>query len=690
MNDAADVIARVAAALEDADGEGALARCEPALAAIDPDDPLRPALEALCGAARATLARHRQGLIDRERLDMLSRASFEGLIMHVDGVVVDANERFAEIVGYAPDEIVGLNALDVMVAPESRPEVLRRMTEGIEGSYVIVGIRKDGSRFPAELDSKQGHLGERPVRVVGVRDITERERTERRLRESEARLQRLIGHTFDVMNISRNGVVIEISGDVEALFGVPPEHFRGRPVQDYVAPESREIVRAITAEQREGPYEASILHADGSSVPVMIVSTPATLDGEDVRIAGIRDLRATLQADEDRRDLEQQVERAQRLESLGVLAGGIAHDFNNLLVSILGNADLLRADVTTPAQVKHLDGIVSASQRAAELTAQMLAYAGEGDLGQRTAIGLEALVGELRTLLQASLSKKATLELDFSKEQNLVLADRGALGQVVLNLLTNASDAIGDRSGTIRVSTRRVRDPGPAWYGALGATALAGDWVLLEVSDTGEGMDPATQARIFEPFFTTKPQGHGLGLAACLGIVRGHGGAIRVESRPGEGTHFYVLLPRARAVDAAVSPADPHASSLPLPRAVLVVDDEVAIRSFVRSALEWADFTVDEAGDGEEALARLAAHDFDLVLLDVTMPKLDGVEVVRRLRDQGDDVPVILTSGYSDVGVETRLAPGSFQGFLRKPYRVQHLYDAIRQVLPNALDGEPG
>ena len=687
MTDATDPVREAAMALAASDPAAALTLCEAALADLLTSAPARATLGALASTARAMLEAQERSRHTQEHLDMFSRASFEGLLMHVDGVVVAANARFEEIVGFDRGEVLGLNALQIMVAPESQPEVLRRMQGGIEGAYVITGVRKDGTRFPAELHSKQGHLGERPVRVVGVRDVTERERTQKNLRESEERLRRLLRHTFDVTTVSADGVVIDVEGDLEGIFGLGPEAIIGRSVVDFVTPSVRDKVESIFREQREGPYEAEILHADGTVVPLRVVSTRATLDGQVVRIAGLKDERASRQAELDKQSLERKVERAQRLESLGVLAGGIAHDFNNLLVGILGNADLMRTHVSDPALLAYLDGIVAASNRAAELTSQMLAYAGRGGMEGRRPVVFEGLVEELGSLLQVSTNKKTRVTFDLAPERSVIVGEKGALGQVVLNLLTNASEALEGEVGTVLVRTLRMSDPGPEWEAEFGPAGMSGDFVMLEVTDTGSGMTDDVAERIFEPFFTTKPEGHGLGLAACLGIVRNHGGAIRMETQLGGGTSFFVLLPRSDApADATSNRRDPTDGSLPGPYSVLVVDDEKAIRTFVRAALEYADFAVDEAFDGEHALERMSQRDYDLILLDLSMPKLDGAEVVRRLRAAGDRTPVILTSGYADVGMEQRLEGGSYEGFLRKPYRVKALYEAIRAVVPASLE----
>jgi two-component system, cell cycle sensor histidine kinase and response regulator CckA len=629
-------------------------------------------------AARALLAEIRvteAGV--RERLELLSSASFEGLLVHVDGEVVEVNQRTCEMLGYERAELLGPQTLGKCVAPEDVPLVRQHMVSQTEGGYVITMVRKDGSRFKAEGITRQGHLGDRPVRVVAMRDVTERERTHELLRESEGRFRDLARATFDFTVFTHDGIIVEVDGDPEPAVGVRREQMLGRPVVDFAAPSAQPLVRQRVTEGVVGSYEAVGLHPNGEPVPVLCVVTMTTLNGRPVRAAAIRDLRPMRRLEAERRALEQRLERTQRLDSLGVLAGGIAHDFNNLLVGVLGNAELLRERVCQPDEREMADSIVKAAERAAALTRQMLAYAGQRDLGRREPVDVGALLGELRALLGATLSKKAHLELAI-EPNSVVRGDRATLSQVLMNLLSNASDALGDGTGVIEVRARRVTTVDARWDGALGATVGPGDWVLIEVKDTGAGMDEGTRGRIFEPFFSTKERGHGLGLAACLGIVSAHGGAVLVESELGQGSCFSVLLPASP--DEPAAPAE--AAKVPArPCKVLVIDDEGPVRAQLRRLLELRGYTVAEAIDGQSGLAAVAETTPDLVILDMTMPDIDGAEVLLRLRASGSRVPVIVSSGYLDVSVERRLPRGQFEGFLAKPYGASDLAAAIDRAL---------
>jgi PAS domain S-box-containing protein len=678
-----DRLAQALRALSEAPPGHELAAVESALGR----EPALPA-DSACVAALRELAQSRATERDelaraRERAQMLSEASFEGIMINENGSVIDANQRMADMLGYQPQEMLGDRTLHECVAAEDLPGVVQRLRDKLEGGYLITGIRKDGSRFRAELLTKQGKLGARPVRVVAVRDVTDRERAALQLKQSETRLRELAEAAFELLVVSRDGIIVEVVGALSEVLGYRREQLEGRPVLDFVAAPELEATRVSLASG--GRYQTTILSASGEAVPFEVVGVLTSIDGVPARLAGLRDLREVRRAERERSELEQQLARSQRLESLGVLAGGIAHDFNNLLVGVVGNADLLLDGDLTLEQRESVQAILSAGNRAATLTAQLLAYAGRGDLGQREPIDLGALLPELRSLLGAALSKKANVELSIGPGSTL-RGNRATILQVLMNLLTNASDALGGAVGTIRVRSERVSEPGPRFAHALGAPvrASSGPWLLLEVSDSGAGMDEATKSRVFEPFFTTKSLGHGLGLAATLGIVAAHGGALVVDSAPGQGSTFALVLPATDLPAPAPPPEEPRRGAS---ARVLVVDDEELVRRQVRRTLELYGYSVIEASDGASGLAMLERERVDLILLDVTMPDLDGTEVVRLLRARGLSVPIVLTSGYSDFPVESRLSAGAVQGFLSKPFTLAELLHSVQTALQ--ADGAP-
>ncbi|HEY6000471.1 MAG TPA: response regulator [bacterium] len=398
----------------------------------------------------------------------------------------------------------------------------------------------------------------------------------------------------------------------------------------------------------------------------------------------VEDLTEVRRERQEREAMERRMQQSQKLESLGILAGGIAHDFNNLLVGMLGNLDLalVQTGPDSPAGAS-LQRAENAARRAADLVNQMLAYSGRGRFVVER-VDLSRLVAEMGSLLSAALSKTARLRLGLAAGLRPVEGDATQLRQVVMNLLTNASDAIGERDGVIDVTTGSVEADRASLDGALfGDTLYPGEYVYLEVADTGRGMDAGTSARIFDPFFTTKGQGRGLGLAAALGIVRSHRGTLSVRSAPGAGTCIRVLFPAAEgAVPAedAASGERPGGAVAAEPAAaagtVLVVDDEEAVRKVARDILEAQRFAVLTACDGQEGIEALHAHRDEVaaVLLDLTMPRMGGLEASREMRRIAPGVPVILCSGYTEGEISEEAAA---DGFLQKPFRLQALVSTV-------------
>jgi len=407
--------------------------------------------------------------------------------------------------------------------------------------------------------------------------------------------------------------------------------------------------------------------------------------GRPVRMAGsARDITARRQAEEERRRVETKLQETQKLESLGVLAGGLAHDFNNLLTGVLGNASLARMELSASSPLLPcLEQIEEAAMRAADLCKQMLAYAGKGRFVIQD-VDLNALVRETTHLLQSSISRGVVLRFNLGDSVPAVRADATQLRQIVMNLVINASEAIGARSGVVTIATGFVQADRAYLDGTLAASDLPeGRYVFLEITDTGSGMSPEIRARIFDPFFSTKFTGRGLGLAAVLGIVRGHEGTLKVYSEPGRGTAFRILLPATHGP--ATMPAVTEAAIDPWRGAgtVLVVDDEATVLVAATRMLELLGFTVLTAHDGREAAERFRADPAGIraVLLDLTMPHLDGEGTFRELRQIRPDVRVLLMSGFDELEAVNRFVGKGLAGFLQKPFRVEDLRVRMKEIL---------
>ncbi len=550
--------------------------------------------------------------------------------------------------------------------------------------------RKDGSvcwvrNTPVPHRDAAGHL----VSYDGlIQDITARKQAEEAVRQSEERFRAMIQNSNDiVLLLDRAGVVSYASEPIRRLLGWEPAELLGQSLFDLVHADDAAALRSLftrLADQSGAgtSIECRLRRKTGDwtwfeHYLTNLLQSPA--------IAGLvlnaHDLTERKRAEEERRLLESQIQQAQKLESLVVLAGGIAHDFNNLLTAILGNIDLALDHLSPVSPARdNLKGAERASRRAAELCQQMLAYSGGGRFVVQP-LNVAEVVGEMSHMLQSMVPRQVTLRFDLAAGLPPVEADAAQIRQVVLNLVMNAAEAIGDPPGTVRISADAIDCDcdylASTW---IHDSLPAGRYVFLEVADTGCGMDQQTLSRIFDPFFSTKFIGRGLGLPAVLGIVRSHKGAIKVYTEPGQGSTLRVLLPTTLA---APAPPPPESAAWQGQGLILLVDDEEDVRSTAQHMLEHLSFEVITARDGREALALFHQRHGEItaVLLDLTMPNMDGVEAFHQLRRVRADVPVILSSGYNREDVLVRFAGKGLSGFIQKPYALENLRDGLRQVL---------
>jgi nitrogen-specific signal transduction histidine kinase/CheY-like chemotaxis protein len=386
-----------------------------------------------------------------------------------------------------------------------------------------------------------------------------------------------------------------------------------------------------------------------------------------------------------RMDLDARVQQVQKLEMLGTLAGGVAHDFNNLLQAILGNASIIRLHAGTSADIhESLEQIEIACQRAGELTNQLLAYAGKGNFVLET-VDVSQLAIEMSKLLVSSLPRRPRLLGQFAPGLPLVAGDPTQLRQVLMNLVINAAESLPENGGVIRLSTGKVDLTADDLAGLLlGMDLPPGTYLYFDVCDTGCGMSEEIRSRIFDPFFTTKQNGRGLGLAAVIGIVRGHRGALLVHSESGSGTLVRVLFPAApKALSSR--PPEPVQTAQPVtaPGTILVVDDEEAIRNSARFLLESLGFTVLTASDGLEAVESFKAKHAEIsaVLLDLSMPKMPGTAALRELRVIRPDVPILVASGFSEKETIDQIRDAGPVWFIQKPYRGSELRTKLLEIL---------
>ncbi|MCA9247035.1 MAG: PAS domain S-box protein [Planctomycetales bacterium] len=532
------------------------------------------------------------------------------------------------------------------------------------------------------------------IQVVAARASAEmeRQRAEEELHESRERLRLAVQATqlgpWD-LDLCSNEVVF--SPEWKAQLGFSDEELSNEYAQweGRLHPADRQRVLDalhdyLTGKIREYCVEFRLRHRDGSYRWIYTRGVALRdAEGVPIRMLGCHvDITERKRAEEARRELESQMLHSQKLESLGVLAGGIAHDFNNLLTVMLGYASVVRSQLPADsAAAPMVLEIEKAGRRAADLTRQMLAYAGKGKILAQS-LHLDRLVQEMSDLLKTAISKKARITSELLPAA--IEGDATQIRQVIMNLITNASDALDDRDGEIRIRTgivhASVEDLSSPY---MPEEPPEGEYAYFEVTDDGAGMSEETLTKIFDPFFTTKFAGRGLGLAAVLGIVRGHSGAIQVASEPGRGTTFRVLLPAVAPSVASERPAEHLTGSGQAAGTVLVIDDEPRVRRFAERVLIEAGFSVLKAGDGERGLKLFSAKQAELiaVLVDLTMPKMDGLEVAEQIRRIHATLPIVVMSGYSLDECTERASVIGANGFLQKPFEPHELIDRLSKVV---------
>jgi two-component system, cell cycle sensor histidine kinase and response regulator CckA len=653
---------------------------------------LSPELQSLAELAVCTWEARNPEKLPPCRLPGVSSFWRELLDLSVDVIfLVDAQRGIlyaspaAEAVfGYAPEELERPEAGRRMLHPDSLAayqafgEYFAKKGVFPEHVQEWAWIHRSGRRVYTE--NLYRNLRDESGKVTGfltiARDVTERKEWEQRdryrqlqRRQAEENSRVMVGvldpagrwRQFPARLAQLLGCGLEVETWADLVVAADRENAQARLKEAVVTRQAVEV-------------EARYSRADGGISIIAISFSPMkTPQGE------VESLLVHLRDHTENRRNELANREAQKLESMGLLAGGIAHDFNNLLTAILGNVTLALLEDPPAPILNPLLNVEKAGQRAAELTRQMLAYSGKGRFVVAP-VDLNRLLQEMALLLSVSISKNIRLHQDLSPSIPTVSADEAQIQQVILALVTNASEAIGEESGVIAVRTRVVRlSQADAELSVPACPVRPGMHVAVTVFDSGEGMSAQLQERIFDPFFSTRGKGRGLGLSAVLGILRGHKAGLAVRSAPGDGSEFtlyFPLKPASNVSSSARSAPNPGTD----PSRILVVDDEVAIRSVARRMLEALGFRVAEAADGEEAMQKLRSSSFDLVLLDLTMPRKDGRETLIAMGEAGITTPVVLCSGYDEHEVN-RMLSSPTEGFLQKPYRIQELEQVVRNAL---------
>jgi PAS domain S-box-containing protein len=587
-------------------------------------------------------------------------------IFGVDGAPL----RFADVLSRIPcKERDNVRELHAKLRSGISPAGMDHRIVRADGEVRFVRLLADALR------DRQGAV----ARIVGaVQDITEQVKAGEFLRDSEERLKNAerIAHIGNWRWDFRSGRVVW-SEELFRILGLGPEIALSREqlVQSTVPRDRNRVDEWLKHCLESGAgnsLEFQIARPNGELRTVACaIEVARDEDGTPVQVSG------TAQDVTDFRRVQEEVLSRQKLESVGTLAGGIAHDFNNLLGAVLVQAEFAIEESETGLDPREeLQRIREIAIHGADIVRQLMIYAGkESEVAEP--VNLSQIVSEMLSLLKLSISKHATLETDLNADIPPVLANAAQLRQVVMNLVTNASEAIGTRDGVISVSTRSV---------------AGGDYVQLQISDTGKGMTCETQARVFDPFFTTKTAGHGLGLAVVHGIVRNLHGTIQLESEPGKGTTFQILLPSTEPVKSAGHASKSAPASLPNPHpTVLFVEDEHALRQPVAKMLRRSGFEVLEAADGTQAidLLRDDGAKIDVLLLDITIPGRPSDDVVAEAERLRPGLKVLLTSAYSEEMVMARVPSPLARAFIRKPFQLADVLQKLQDVLASSEIQQP-
>jgi PAS domain S-box-containing protein len=518
---------------------------------------------------------------------------------------------------------------------------------------------------------------------------------DRRRRQAEtalARVQEVAQVGIWEWDLSTNQV--KWSDEMYQIYGVSKgEALTIEAVQELIHPDDlgiiKDAVNKAVHHQAPEQIEYRITRCNGAPHIVRAWSE-ASYDesGRLIRLHGAtQDITRSKLAEDDRLERQQHLLQAQKRESLGVLAGGVAHEFNNLLMGILGNVELAQLELPDSSPIRaDLDEIETAAKRAAEVSRQMLAFSGKGKIEPQM-VNLAEVVQGMRHLIRADVTERIKIIFDLGRDLPTVEADVAQIQQVIMSLITNAVEAIGSGTGAITVSVGSV-ELNDTSVGDLSINddqhLVPGTYIFLEVSDSGKGMDQETCSRMFDPFFSTKFIGRGLGLAAVLGIVRSHGGAIGVDSKLGHGTWVRALLPAQPPAAEERSEAKlPESQGQPATGTILVVDDEKTVRAVVRRMVERLGLRAMTATDGDEAVELLHRHadKVQAIILDLTMPRLSGEQAFRKLRLTRHDIPIIVSSGYSERESMQRCAGLDPAAFIQKPFRFSTLESILRKVL---------
>lgn len=617
-----------------------------------------------------------------ERFKKLSSLTFEGILLHNQGIALDMNASFQDILGYDRNELLGRNMLELLVADDYHALVREKIEQESPVPYEVIGRRKDGSLFPAEIVSRQVKDDTGGYRVTAIRDITKRKQAETALVNSEKRYQLLSDSTFEAIFLSEKGVCVDQNMTAEKMFGFCRDEAIGRHGTDWVVSECRERVRDNILNDVEAPYQVTALRKDGSTFPCEIQAKVMEIEGKKIRITALRDIAEQRQAEQEQANLEHQLRQKFKMEAVGLMAGGIAHNFNNSLAIVLSSLEMAQRRFSQPEKVKgYIENARTAVLRSRDLVKQIMTYS-RSDVHETVSVQLPMIVDETLKLLRSTNPSTIQLKDSIAADAGhmTINADAGRIQEVLLNLYTNAMHAMNE-SGTITILLDRValeQSEIPAQY-----KGKPGHYARLSIQDDGCGMEPEVLEKIFDPFYTTKKnnEGTGMGLSTVQGIVNQHGGLIKVKSQIGKGTLFELYFPvteeeQIQGQDEDELPPQGNES-------ILLVDDEEMILDLAGDILSELGYRVTATTSGRTALEMLKCEPerYDLVITDQTMPEITGQQLAQAIRTINPRLPVILCTGYSSKIAADEIGQYNIAAYCRKPLGLDEFSRAVRSVL---------
>ena len=597
---------------------------------------------------------------------------------------VQFNTAAHTLLGYSREEFATLSVPDIHQsrAPEEITKITAQVKTQKTAHFESKQYTKTGELRSSLVSLKLLEISGKQTILAMHRDVTEYKKAQ----ESMALLNFALDHISEaVYLIAADGTFRFVNDEAVRALGYSREELLTMSVAQIDPDLPAEAWPVHWQQMKESgtlTSQGRHLRKNGEIFSVEITANHFIYDQVEYNLALVTDITDRLRSEEERRQFEKQMVQTQKMESLGVLAGGVAHDFNNLLAAIMGHSELTKRRLPngSPA-IEHLKQIEHAAERAADLAKQMLAYSGRGKFVVER-IDLNSLLKEMLHMLQVSISKKVVLRLNPYPTLPALNADATQLRQIIMNLVINASEAIGERSGVISITTGCMDcDESYLKNIWLNENLTGGLYVYLEIADTGCGMDKETLAKIFDPFFSTKFTGRGLGMSAVMGIVRGHNGAIKVYSELGQGTTFKILLPASEKPAALFASETPEENWTGTGK-VLLVDDEETVRGIGVEMLKELGFSTITARDGKEALEIYRnTPDIILVILDLTMPRMDGEQCFRELKTINPQVKVVISSGYNEQEVSQKFIGKGISGFVQKPYKLAVLRGIIKKLL---------